>query len=42
MQSGMTPRLDRVIVSQRKLLVFNVAATLAFMGTLCASILSIL
>jgi hypothetical protein len=36
-----TTRLDRVIMNQRKLLVFNAAATLGFMGMLCASIVAL-
>ena len=35
-------RYDRVISSQRKVFVFNAAATLAYMGTLCVSILALL
>jgi hypothetical protein len=37
-----TNRLDRVIMNQRKLFVMNAAANLAFVGTLCASILALL
>jgi hypothetical protein len=35
-------RFDRVMVSQRKLLVLNAAATVTYVGTLCASILALL
>jgi hypothetical protein len=35
-------RLERVMKNQRRLSVFNAAATLTFMGSLCVSILALL